>query len=524
MRKLALLSVSDKTGLVPFAKTLAELGYTILSTGGTAKTLKESDIPITDVSEYTQSPEVMDGRVKTLHPKIHGGLLMRDQESDRKELQSLGGEPIDVVVVNLYPFSQKLAEGAPFDVMIENIDIGGPSMLRSAAKNHARVTVLVDPNDYERVALALKQGGTSSALRFGLAAKVFAHTAMYDGAISNYLNSLTPYSEEANPIGSAKKKLEFPKTLHLSFEEAYPLRYGENPHQHATFYKEMGASQLPSMANALSLGTGAKELSYNNLVDADAAWECVLEFSEPTAVIIKHANPCGVASSTAIEHAYETAFTADPLSAFGGIVALNRPLNKATAEQMITTFLECVIAPSIDKDALELLHTKKNLRILSMGDTRAKNEWMLKRVSGGLLVQGKDLSSEQLDQMRVVTTKAPSAAERDALAFAWKVCKHVKSNAIVLSKDTHTVGIGAGQMSRVISVEIAAKKAGDNAQGSVLASDAFFPFPDGVEQAAAAGATAIIQPGGSVKDDEVISTANKLGLSMIFTGFRHFRH
>lgn len=512
----ALLSVSDKTGLLELASALHAHGVELLSTGGTAKALRDAGLPVVDVSTYTGSPEVMDGRVKTLHPRVHGGLLARDRADDWSELDALGGKRIDLVVVNLYPFEQTVARGAPYDEVVENIDIGGPSMLRSAAKNHARVTVLVDPSDYGLFVATLGSGGPDLTMRKRLASKVFARTAAYDGAIANYFTSLRE-DDTHDP---------FPRTLSLQFERAYELRYGENPHQKAAFYVEKGAAE-GSVGKAESLGTGAKELSFNNLVDVDAAYEAVREFEGPAAVVVKHTNPCGVALRASLGEAYLAAREADALSAFGGIVGLNREVDAGTAKLLAETFLECVVAPSFSAEALDLLRTKKNLRLLATGTSLAAShaERIYKRVGGGLLVQDRDATAGgEVELGRVVTKRAPSGAERADLAFAWRVCKHVKSNAIVLAKNLTTVGVGAGQMSRVVSVEIAAKKAGDAAKGTVLASDAFFPFADGVEAAAAAGATAIAQPGGSVKDAEVIARADELGLAMVFTGSRHFRH
>ena len=513
--KRALVSVSDKLGLVDFGKQLAAAGIEILSTGGTARSLREAGIAVIDVAEYTGSPEIMDGRVKTLHPRVHGGLLMRDLAEDRAALASIGGAPIDLVVVNLYPFEQTVQRGAPHAEVIENIDIGGPSMLRSAAKNHARVTVVVDPSDYAAVARALPEA-PSEAERARLAAKAFTHTAAYDGAIAGYLTG-----READGSRSA-----FPGTLSLQFERAYGLRYGENPHQQAAFYVERNAPE-GSLARADSLGSGGKELSFNNFVDCEAALDAVREFEGPAAVVVKHTNPCGVAEASSLAEAYRVAREADALSAFGGIVALNRAVDAETARVLAETFLECVVAPSFEEEALAILRGKKNLRLLA---TRGwlpptYGELTFKRVGGGLVAQDRDaVAAAEIAAAKVVTRRTPTADEQRALGFAWRVCKHVKSNAIVLAKGARTVGVGAGQMSRVVSVEIAVKKAGAEAKGAVLASDAFFPFPDGLEAAAAAGVTAAIQPGGSVKDPEVIAAADKAGIAMLFTGVRHFRH
>jgi phosphoribosylaminoimidazolecarboxamide formyltransferase/IMP cyclohydrolase len=509
--RTALLSVSDKTGLVSFARRLVGAGFRLLSSGGTAKALEAEGIPVRPVEDYTGSPEVMDGRVKTLHPRIHGGILAREGR-DAADLSRLGAELIDVVVVNLYPFERTVAGGASRDVAIENIDIGGPSMLRSAAKNHARVTAVCDPEDYEAVAGAVETpDGVPAALRATLAAKAFAHTAAYDGAIAAYL------SDSATG---------FPLHLTLPFERAYGLRYGENPHQAGAFYVERGAA-AGSLARAKSLGTGAKELSFNNLVDADAALDAVREFDVAAAVVVKHTNPCGVAVGSTMESAYLAAREADPVSAFGGIVALNRPVDPRTAELLASTFLECIVAPSFEDAALEVLRAKKNLRLLATGAwlpaERAAREY--KRVDGGLVLQSRDATAaSEVEAGKVVTKRAPTPAELAALDFAWRVAKHVKSNAIVLAKDGRTVGVGAGQMSRVVSAQIACEKAGEAAKGSVMASDAFFPFADGVELALRAGVTAIAQPGGSVRDAEVIAAADAAGAAMVMTGVRHFRH
>jgi phosphoribosylaminoimidazolecarboxamide formyltransferase/IMP cyclohydrolase len=511
----ALVSVSDKTGVVELGKVLHSKHVQILSTGGTASALRAAGVPVTDVSEYTQSPEIMDGRVKTLHPRVHGGILMRDAAHDREQLKQIGGDAIDLVVVNLYPFAATVARGAAHDEVIENIDIGGPSMLRSAAKNHARVTVVVDPADYD-VVLAAVDSGTDDALRARLAAKAFTHTARYDAAIASYLTSV-------QPDGTRNK---FPGSFGLQLEKAYSLRYGENPHQSAAFYRDPAA--LPgSLARAEVVSQGSKELSFNNLVDCEAALDAVREFSEPAAVVVTHTNPCGVAIGATLHDAYRLAREADALSAFGGIVALNREVDAATADALAETFLECIIAPSYASAALTRLHQKKNLRLLATGAWLSAEHTALhyKQVGGGLLVQDRDRTADgEVSRATVVTKRAPTDAERAALDFAWRICKHVKSNAIVLAKDNHSVGVGAGQMSRVVSVEIAIKKAGPDAAGCVLASDAFFPFPDGLEVAAAAGVTAVVQPGGSVKDPDVIAAANKAGVAMLFTGVRHFRH
>ncbi|MGF1466265.1 MAG: bifunctional phosphoribosylaminoimidazolecarboxamide formyltransferase/IMP cyclohydrolase [Sandaracinaceae bacterium] len=517
----ALISVSDKRGVIDLARALAAHGIEILSTGGTGRSLRAAHVPVTDVADYTDSPEVMDGRVKTLHPRIHGGILMRDTIGDRTQLTELGGRPIDLVVVNLYPFEDTVARGAAHEEIIENIDIGGPSMLRSAAKNHGRVTVVVDPDDYPRVIASLTDGGPSPELRAELASKAFRHTAAYDGAIAAYLTG-----READ--GSASP---FPGTLTLQFQRAYGLRYGENPHQRGAFYVERGA-RAGALALAESVGAGGKELSFNNLVDVDAALDAVREHRDgPAAVVVKHTNPCGVAAASSLAEAYVLAREADATSAFGGIVALNQEVDRATAERIKETFIECVVAPAFSEEALELLRTKKNLRLLATGAWLAADhdDVHFKRIGGGLVVQDRDRTADaEVEEGRVVTERPPTGEERASLAFAWKVAKHVKSNAIVFARGEgatlRTVGVGAGQMSRVLAVEIAAQKAGDDARGAVMASDAFFPFPDGVEAAARAGVTAVAQPGGSKRDEDVIRACNEAGLAMVLTGTRHFRH
>ncbi|MFW5740160.1 MAG: bifunctional phosphoribosylaminoimidazolecarboxamide formyltransferase/IMP cyclohydrolase [Myxococcota bacterium] len=512
----ALLSVSNKSNLAPFARALHELGFELLSTGGTAKLLSEQDIPVTLVEDYTKSPEVMGGRVKTLHPAVHGGILAR-LGTDDQDLERVGAKPIDLVVVNLYPFEQTVArDDASHAEIIENIDIGGPSMLRSAAKNHERVAVVCDPDDYDRVIEELRAGDLSGSTRAELAAKAFAQTAAYDAAIAKYLSSEVKDGERET----------FPKYLTLPFERGYVLRYGENPHQAGAFYVERNAP-TGTIATAKSLGAGGKELSYNNFVDLDAALEAVREFERPAAVVVKHTNPCGVAVADSLEQAYRTAREADALSAFGGIVALNREVDLATAKALAETFLEGVIAPGFAEDALQKLRKKKKLRLLDCGIILPRDQAadVYRRIGGGIVVQQRDATGHtEVDEGRVVTDRAPTEEEMRALAFGWRVVKHVKSNAIVLSRHNVTVGVGAGQMSRVESVIIACRKAGEASKGSVLASDAFFPFPDGIEMAAEHGVTAVVQPGGSVKDDAVIEAANKAGLAMVFTGKRHFRH
>ncbi|WP_437640177.1 bifunctional phosphoribosylaminoimidazolecarboxamide formyltransferase/IMP cyclohydrolase [Sorangium sp. So ce854] len=522
MIRRALISVSDKTGLFPLARRLADKGVEILSTGGTQRALQEANVPVVGVEAYTASPEVMDGRVKTLHPRVHGGILMRGAIDD-EDLARLGGAPIDLVVCNLYPFEATVRKpGVTHAEIIENIDIGGPSMVRSAAKNHARVAVVVDPADYDAVLAEIDRAGeVSSATRRRLATKAFAHTAAYDGMVSGYLSSLP---EEGEP--NAAEREAYPRFLTIALERAYPLRYGENPHQSGAFYRERGAA-AGSLALAESLGAGGKELSFNNLVDADAAFEAVREFTEPAAVVVKHTNPCGVATAGDLATAYRTAREADAVSAFGGIVALNGEVDRAAAEVLIETFLECVIAPAYAPGALEVLRTKKNLRVLATGALLPADhrELTFKRVGGGLVVQDRDATAaSEVRAGKVVTKRAPTERELAALELGWRVCKHVKSNAIVLAVPGSTVGVGAGQMSRVESVRIACSKAGERARGSVLASDAYFPFPDGLQVAAEHGITAVAQPGGSVRDAEVIAAADAAGVAMVFTGTRHFRH
>jgi phosphoribosylaminoimidazolecarboxamide formyltransferase/IMP cyclohydrolase len=536
--RTALISVSDKSGLAAFARALHGLGVSILSSGGTAKALAAEGVAVETVEEYTGSPEVMDGRVKTLHPRVHAGILSRG-ERDARDLARLGAREVDLVVVNLYPFERVAADpDAAHDHVIENIDIGGPSMVRSAAKNHARVTVVCDPADYARVVDEIAHGGdTTPETRARLAAKAFALTAAYDAAISGYLSSPdlraeAPHARQRaepnadEPGGASGARAPLPNYLTLPFERAYGLRYGENPHQAAAFYVERGAPD-GSLARAESLGAGGKELSFNNLVDADAALEAVREFDRPAAVVVKHTNPCGVAVAPSLADAYRHAREADAQSAFGGIVALNGEVDEATARALAETFVECVVAPSFSGAALEVLRARRNLRLLATGSWLGAEHDALtyKRVGGGLVVQGRDATAAgEVTRARVVTKRAPTGEEIRGLEFAWRVCKHVKSNAIVLTRGEVTVGVGAGQMSRVVSVRIACEKAGEKAAGSVLASDAFFPFPDGVEAAAKAGVSAVAQPGGSVNDPDVIAAADAAGIAMVFTGVRHFRH
>ncbi len=513
----ALVSVSDKTGLVEFVKALREFKVEILSTGGTAKLLADAGIPVVPVSEHTGSPEILDGRVKTLHPKIHGGILARrDSPEHLAAIRAAGIAPIDLVAVNLYPFQQTVADPeCRFEDAIENIDIGGPTLLRAAAKNHAGVTVLVDPADYTRVLDELRvAGGVSDATRLALAKKVFAHTAAYDGAIANYLTALDHEG----------RRQEYPEVLSLQFRKAQEMRYGENPHQSAAFYIDERPA-AGSLAGYRQLQ--GKELSYNNIADSDAAWECVKGFAEPACVIVKHANPCGVAIADSALAAYDKAFKTDPVSAFGGILAFNRALDRATAEAIGRQFAEVIIAPRIEPEAREFFATRQNLRVLEVPLAHGANAWDFKRVGGGLLVQSSDTGSVERGALKVATKKAPSDAQWTDLLFAWRVAKYVKSNAIVFCRDGMTVGVGAGQMSRVDSARIASIKAGNaglSLAGAVVASDAFFPFRDGLDVVIDAGASAVIQPGGSVRDDEVIAAADERGVAMVFTGMRHFRH
>lgn len=524
----ALLSVSDKTGIVEFARALAARGVRLLSTGGTARLLAESGLTVTEVATHTGSPEILDGRVKTLHPKIHGGLLARrDSAEHLNTLAEHGIDRIDMLVVNLYPFRETIAKAdCTFADAVENIDIGGPAMLRAAAKNHGTeaggVTVVIDPSDYTRVLRDIDEtGNTSYALRLELAAKTYAHTASYDGAIATYLTSLTEPSpaQAATPARAA-----FPRTLTVQMQQAQELRYGENPHQQAAFYVDAKRA-AGLLANYRQLQ--GKELSYNNIADADAAWECVRSFDAPACVIVKHANPCGVAIAQDPLHAYQQAFKTDPTSAFGGIIAFNRPVDAATAEAVSSQFLEVLLAPSYDGAALAVLAAKKNVRVLEAPLGAGHNDFDIKRVGGGWLVQTPDAFQVPRDALKVVTKRQPTEQEMNDLAFAWKVAKYVKSNAIVFVGGGMTLGVGAGQMSRVDSARIAsikAENAGLSLQGSAVASDAFFPFRDGLDVVVAAGATCVIQPGGSVRDDEVIAAADEHGIAMVLTGTRHFRH
>jgi phosphoribosylaminoimidazolecarboxamide formyltransferase/IMP cyclohydrolase len=513
----ALLSVSDKSGIVEFARALAALGVQILSTGGTAKLLEKEGIAVTEVSAYTGFPEMLDGRVKTLHPKIHAGLLARrDDPGHLAALRSAGIPPIDLLVVNLYPFQAAVADpDCSFEDAIENIDIGGPALLRAAAKNHAGVGVVVDPADYARVLEEMRaSGGIPDATRFALAKKVFAHTAAYDGAIANYLFSLD----------AGRRRREYPDVLSLQFARLQDLRYGENPHQSAAFYRDE-RPVAGSLATYRQLQ--GKELSYNNIADADAAWECVKSFTGPACVIVKHANPCGVATGASLAAAYEKAFKTDPVSAFGGILAFNRALDRATAEAASKQFAEVIIAPRVEPEAQEVFAKKENVRVLEVPLSHDVQAHDYQRVGGGLLVQSSDSKMVQRNEMQVVTKAKPSESLWSDLLFAWRVAKFVKSNAIVFCRDGMTLGVGAGQMSRVDSSRLAAMKAQAaklSLAGSAVASDAFFPFRDGLDVVAEAGATAVIQPGGSVRDDEVIAAADERGVAMVFTGVRHFRH
>lgn len=515
----ALISVSDKTGIVEFAKELESVGVEIISTGGTAKTLQQAGIDVIGISDITGFPECLDGRVKTLHPKIHAGLLaIRRNQVHMDQLEELNVTPIDIVVVNLYPFKETiLKNGVTLEDAIENIDIGGPTMLRSAAKNNQDVAVVVDPRDYEIVISELKESGNiSKDTKFYLASKVFQHTANYDTMIANYLRE-------------QRKDYELPEVLTLTFEKIQQMRYGENPHQKAAFYKEVGKTK-GTLADALQLH--GKELSYNNINDANGALELLREFDEPTIVAVKHANPCGVGSADTIYDAYMKAYNADPISIFGGIVVSNRTIDKKTALEMNKIFLEIIIAPEYEEDALKELKSKKNLRVLQLDDIEYvdMNAYDMKKVGGGIIVQNKDIILYNTDsEMKVVTEKAPSKREMEDLLFAWKMVKHVKSNGIALAKNGQSVGIGGGQTNRIWATNQAIEHGleflgEEGVKGSVMASDAFFPFSDCVLAAAKAGITAIIQPGGSIRDEESINECNKHGIAMVFTGMRHFKH
>lgn len=514
--KSALISVSNKSGIVEFAQALRKYNVAIISTGGTSTLLKQHGIAHTEIAEYTQFPEIFSGRLKTLHPRIHGGILAR-RDVDQDVMQQHGIEAIDLIVVNLYPFEQTINNDCRLAEAIENIDIGGPTLLRAAAKNYSYVTAVVDNADYPLILDELKNnsGSTTIQTRFKLAKKVFAHTARYDGMITNYLTSMS----------LDEKKTQFPEVFCTQYIKKQELRYGENPHQQAVFY-QTNQPQPGSIAHAQLLQ--GKPLSYNNIADADSALECVKQFDDHACVIVKHANPCGVADQTNQESAYQNAFNTDPVSAFGGIIAFNTPLQLTTAKKLLQQFVEVIIAPEFSQEVLDLLQQKPNIRVLQYQCTQSfQTIYDHKTVSGGLLIQDGDNRPPDVSSFTIVTQHSPSEKQyRDAI-FAWKVCKFVKSNAIVFAKDSTTLGIGAGQMSRVFSTRIAKLKAEDaslNTQGAVLASDAFFPFRDGVDQAVAAGVTTIIQPGGSLRDEEVIAAANEANIAMIFTHSRHFRH
>ncbi|MBI2411892.1 MAG: bifunctional phosphoribosylaminoimidazolecarboxamide formyltransferase/IMP cyclohydrolase [Deltaproteobacteria bacterium] len=517
--KRAIISVTDKTGIVEFAKELASSGVEIISTGGTAELIKNAGISVIPISSYTGFPEMLDGRLKTLHPKIHGGILgIRENQTHRQEMEANGILPIDMVVVNLYAFENTIAKGCTLDEAIENIDIGGPTMIRAAAKNHNDVAVVVDPADYAAITDELKEkkGMLSRHTRFNLARKVFQTTARYDAAISNYLGTVPDMPE-------IEDKKKFPDTFTVQYEKVQDLRYGENPHQAAAFYRTRAKGGLGDAKKHQG-----KELSYNNILDLNAALHLVSEFHDPAAVIVKHNNPCGTAvSKNGILSAYERAYACDKTSAFGGIVGFNRKVTKEMAEVLNRIFLEAVIAPGYDKEALDVLSAKKNLRVLESSEKAddCPSDFDIKRVCGGVLLQ--TLDKESAADLKTVTKRGPVDAELEDLLFAWSVCKHVKSNAIILASNGRTIGIGAGQMSRIDSTRIAvikARDAGLDVKGSVLASDAFFPFRDNVDMAAEHGITAIIQPGGSIKDEEVIKAADEHGIAMVFTGIRHFRH
>ena len=527
--KTALISVSDKTNVVAFAQGLSAAGVQLLSTGGTFRLLKDAGVTVKEVSEYTGFPEMMDGRVKTLHPKIHGGILGRRGQDDAIMAEH-GIQGIDMVVVNLYPFEQTVAKpDCSLAEAIENIDIGGPTMVRAAAKNHASVAVVVKADRYDDILREMQanNGALSQATRFDLAVAAFEHTAAYDGAIANYLGKTLPPAEAAKGGNADASEDEFPRTWNLQFHKAQVMRYGENPHQRSAFYVEARPEEA-SIATARQLQ--GKALSYNNIADTDAALECVKQFEEPACVIVKHANPCGVAMAPTIQQAYDKAFATDPESAFGGIIAFNRELDDNTTRAIVDRqFVEVIIAPSVSESAVAVAAEKKNVRLLACGQWQPKagHSWDYKRVNGGLLVQDRDQAVTTRAELKVVTQRAPSDAEISDLLFAWQVAKFVKSNAIVYARDLQTVGVGAGQMSRVNSARIAAIKAehaGLLVAGSVMASDAFFPFRDGLDNAGERGIRAVIQPGGSIRDDEVIEAANEHDIAMVFTGIRHFRH
>jgi len=515
----AILSVTDKTGLVEFARRLAAQDVELVSTGGTAKLLRNSGVAVKDISDLTGFPEMLDGRVKTLHPKVHGGILhIRGNEKHRAAVAEHGIQPIDMVVVNLYAFEKTAAKpGVEFEDIIENIDIGGPSMVRSAAKNFQDVAIVTSPSDYDAIAKEMESSGGSLSLstKWHLAQKAFATTAAYDSAIASTLEAI---GAPENGGGFELGKVDgFPATLRLTFQKAFDLRYGENPHQKAALYSDGSGKGI---ANGKQLQ--GKELSYNNIVDLQAAWELAQEFEEPVCAIIKHTNPCGTAVGATLAEAYKRALECDPVSAFGGVIGVNRPIDRETAAEMAKLFVEAIAAAGFDDAAREIFAAKKNLRLVEVAPMEQR--WVLKNVSGGVLLQDNDVRPLAEADLKIVTGRKPTEEEMRDLLFAWKVCKHVKSNAILYARNGQTTGVGAGQMSRVDSAKIGAMKSVLGIKGSVAASDAFFPFPDGVEEIAKAGATAVIQPGGSVRDQEVIDAANRLGLAMVFTGVRHFRH
>jgi phosphoribosylaminoimidazolecarboxamide formyltransferase/IMP cyclohydrolase len=530
MKKYALLSVSEKTGVLEFAQGLCKLGYTILSTGGTAKLLQQHNLDVVEVADYTGFPEMLDGRVKTLNPKIHAGILaMRKNAQHMQALQEHNIDTIDIVAVNLYPFTQAIADlECTLSHAIENIDIGGPTMLRAAAKNYTDVSVVVDHNDYAVILQELNQSSTVSInTRFRLARKVFTHTARYDSAISNYLSSVCSKDESVDNYGETKPNLsQFPRSLNINYQKVQDLRYGENPHQQSAFYKDITAI-TGSIATAKQIQ--GKELSFNNIADADMAWECVKAFepNECACVIVKHANPCGVGSAETVLKAYQKAWQTDTTSAFGGIIATNAQIDEHSAQAILQQFVEVIIAPSYSDEALKLFSTKPNIRLLQIELNRSVQALDIKRVGGGILVQTSDSHHLNVQELKIVTKKQPTAEQMQDMLFAWNVAKFVKSNAIVFCKDGQTLGVGAGQMSRVDSARIAsikAQNAGLSLNDSAVASDAFFPFKDGLDVVADAGASCIIQPGGSIRDDEVIARADERGLVMAFTGVRHFKH
>jgi len=514
----AIVSVTDKTGLIEFARRLSAMGVELISTGGTARLLRDSAIAVKDISELTGFPEMLDGRVKTLHPKVHGGILhVRSKPEHRAAVNEHDIQPIDMVVVNLYAFEKTAAKpDVQFEDIIENIDIGGPSMVRSAAKNFQDVAIVTSPADYDAIAQEMEssRGSLSLQTKWRLAQKAFATTAAYDAAIASTLERIAAPQGEKFELSASGG---FPQTLRLSFQKAFDLRYGENPHQKAALYSD-GSGK--GVANGKQLQ--GKELSYNNIVDLQAAWDLAQEFGETVCAIIKHTNPCGTAIASALAEAYKRALECDPVSAFGGVIGVNRTVDRDTAAEMAKLFVEAIAAPGFDDDAREIFAAKKNLRLVEIVPMEQK--WVLKNVSGGVLLQDNDVRPLSESELKTVSRRKPAEQEMRDLLFAWKVCKHVKSNAILYARNGQTTGVGAGQMSRVDSAKIGAMKSALGIAGSVAASDAFFPFPDGVEEIAKAGATAIIQPGGSVRDQEVIDTANRLGLAMVFTGVRHFRH